>query len=65
MTITNKDVRTAARIADLRQWQIAAKLGIAEETLVRWLRVPLSDERRERIMAAIRELSKKGGDMDD
>lgn len=61
----NKEIRLEARGKDIPLWRIALKLNISEPTLTRWLRVPLSDERRERIMAAIRDLSEKGGDMDD
>ncbi len=61
----NKETRLAARGSGVPLWKIALRLKISEPTLTRWLRVPLSDERRERVMAAIRELSEKGGDMDD
>lgn len=45
----------------IRQWQIAEKLGIAEETLSRWMRRELSEEKKGIITAAIEELSKNGG----
>ena len=56
----NEDVRKAIRISGLKQWQVAGQLGICENTLVRWLRVKLTDERREAIFAAIDSLSREG-----
>ena len=56
----NEDVRKAIRISGFRHWQIAARLGICENTLVRWLRVKLSEERRKAIFSAIEALSREG-----
>lgn len=45
--------------AGLTQWQVAFKAGISAQTLSNWLRLPLSDDQRERVITAIDEL--KGG----
>ena len=55
----NVNVRYAARIAEVPFWKIANHLGISEATLTRWLRVPLSKEREDSVMSAIKELKRK------
>lgn len=59
MTHTNETVRRAARIADVPLWQIAAKIGISQPTMTRWLRFPLAAEKERRIMQAIEELAQE------
>lgn len=56
----NQKVREQAQKMGVKHWQIAEKLGISEPTIMRWLRVPLSEEREQAIMAAIKELAKEG-----
>lgn len=53
----NADIRTAIRESSLCQYQVAAKIGVSEFTFIRWMRNELSDERKQRILAAIKELS--------
>lgn len=55
----NEDVRNRIRKERLLQWEVAAKIGVCEYTLVRWLRCELSDEKRKRILAAIDALVKE------
>lgn len=57
MTQTNEAVRRAARVADVPLWQIAAKIGVSQPTMTRWLRFPLPSEKEDRIMQAIKELA--------
>lgn len=54
----NEKVRAAIDKAGLMYWQIAAQIGIADTTFTKWLRIDLSDEKRELIMDAIKELKK-------
>lgn len=56
----NQKVREQAQKMGVKHWQIAEHLGISEPTIMRWLRVPLSEEREKAIMAAIKELAKEG-----
>lgn len=56
----NKEVREAARSSGVPLWRVAAAIGISEPTITRWLRFPLSGERKTEIMAAITRLSKEG-----
>ena len=53
----NADIRTAIRESNLCQYQVAEKIGVSEFTFIRWMRNELSDERKQRILAAIKELS--------
>ena len=55
----NQKVREQAQKMGVKHWQIAEHLGISEPTIMRWLRVPLSEERERAIMAAIKELTKE------
>ena len=49
----NQEVRKEMRVQDITLWQVAATLGVHEVTLSRWLRVQLTPEKRERVLAAI------------
>ena len=53
----NKEVRKAARIADIPMWKIAMVLGISEPTIFRWLRTELPEDKKEAMMAAITKLA--------
>lgn len=55
----NQAVRKAARAAGVPLWMIAVRLGVCEQTLIRWLRVPLTAEKERMIMVAISELEKE------
>ena len=55
----NEDIREAIKTSGLFQWQIAEQIGVTEFTFTRWLRGVLSDERKERILSAIAELSSR------
>ncbi len=55
--MSNLKLRRAAAGAGVKLWQVAEALGVADATLSRWLRRELPEEKAERIMAAIRELS--------
>ena len=53
----NADIRTAIKESSLCQYQVSEKIGVSEFTFIRWMRNELSDERKQRILAAIKELS--------
>ena len=59
MSKANEDVRRAARAAGVPLWRIAAELQISEPTLTRWMRTPLPDDPRDRIMRAIPTLERE------
>lgn len=57
--MANKEVRRAARIADVPIWKIAYALGISEPTIFRWLRTELPEEKKRAMLEAIDKLSKE------
>ena len=57
--MVNKEVRRAARIANVPIWKVAYALGISEPTIFRWLRTELPEEKKSAILEAIDKLSKE------
>lgn len=55
----NLDIRTLARVENVKHWQIAEVLGVSEITFSRWLRKELSPEKKEEIRKAIKEAKEK------
>ncbi|MEQ7215156.1 MULTISPECIES: hypothetical protein [Enterococcus] len=59
----NQDIRNLIFFNNLKNWQVAKKIGISDSRFSVWLRTPLNDERKERVSKAIESLlSKTGGD---
>lgn len=56
MKKANMDIRCEVGAHDLKLWQIAYKLGIADTYFSRMLRVELSPEKKQEIRAIINEL---------
>lgn len=56
----NLDVRQKVKTSGVRYWQIAERLGIAAETLCRWMRKEFDDERKQLVLNAIDEILKEG-----
>lgn len=54
----NKDIRLAAAGAGIHLWQIAQALGVTDSTFSRMLRVELTPDDKQRIVAIISNLSK-------
>ena len=57
--MTNVEIRSTAKKAGVRQWQIAEKLGISEFTLIRRMRHDLTQEQQKEILNAIIELAEE------
>lgn len=55
----NSDLRQTIFKYRLRYWEVAEKIGISAGRLSVWLRTPLSDERKARVIKAIEELTKQ------
>lgn len=51
--IPNADIRDEIKKHGLYLWQVAIKTGVAESTLVRWLRTELTEEQRDRVLEGI------------
>lgn len=58
-TKANGDLRSRLYYARIPMWQLADTLGVHENTVVRWLRHPVTPEQQERIERAIVEILKK------
>ncbi len=54
----NKEIHTAMFEANVRQWQLADRLGKNETYVCRMLRKELPDDQKQAILAAIEELAK-------
>ncbi|PDH90324.1 hypothetical protein, partial [Oenococcus oeni] len=56
---THQSIKSVIKNASFKQWQVARQIGINETTLIVWLRNEndLNLERRNKILAAIKELS--------
>ncbi len=49
----NAKIREEMRKNGVPQWQVAAQLYVSENTLIRWLRMPMSKDREEDVRRAI------------
>lgn len=52
----NQLLRNTLRQNDIPYWQLAQSMGVCENTIVRWFRIPLSTEQTENIQAAINRI---------
>lgn len=57
--VNNADIRDELKNANVYLWQIAAKIGVAESTFIRWMRFELSDEQKQQVRDAIKEVTKE------
>jgi transcriptional regulator with XRE-family HTH domain len=58
----NELTKRAIREAGIYQYQVAAKLGVSEMTLIRWLRTELPEKKRKAIIEAVEEVKNEVGD---
>ena len=56
MVKANNEIREMAKTRNIPLWRIAQKLNISEVTLVRWLRVPLDENKEAEICKIIIEI---------
>jgi DNA-binding XRE family transcriptional regulator len=50
---------------DIKKYELATAIGISRYTLIDWLRVPLTEERKDRISVALALIAKKRGELDE
>lgn len=55
----NFELRNAISRYRLRYWEVAEKVGISDSRLSVWLRTPLNEERKARVLKAIDELTQQ------
>ncbi|GEK06740.1 hypothetical protein [Schleiferilactobacillus harbinensis] len=59
MQKANDDIRAMIAQHRLRQWEVADVVGISDSRFTVWLRTPLNDDRKKRVLAAIKQLTAK------
>ena len=52
----NIDIREMIEKKRIRHYEVAKEIGICEAQLSRWLRYPLSDTRRRRVLEALKNI---------
>ena len=57
--MANKIIRDELKTRGVRHWELAHELGISEQTLVRWLRFELDEERQLDMLMKIEEITKR------
>lgn len=57
--MVNKIIREELKARRVRHWELAAALGVSEQTLVRWLRFELSEDRQLDMLMKIEEVAKR------
>lgn len=59
----NQEIRNLIATNRLRNWEVADKVGISDSRFSVWLRVEMTEERKERVLKAIKQLKTNlGGD---
>ena len=57
MTVkANSELRDCLHRERITQWQLGAVMGVSEMTVIRWLRTPLTPERRQKITQAVEQI---------
>lgn len=54
--IENVEIRQKLKVAGIPFWVLGRQIGVTDMTISRWLREPLSEEKRKMIESAISEL---------
>ena len=57
--MANKIIRDELKTRGVRHWELAHELGVSEQTLVRWLRFELSEDRQLEMLMKIEEITKR------
>ena len=61
MVQANQNIRKTAKMAGVRLWQVAERLGCSDFTLSRLLRKELPEDKQAEIMQIIAELEQEAG----
>ena len=57
--MANKIIREKLKARGVRHWELAAELGISEQTMVRRLRFELDEDRQLEMLMKIEEIAKR------
>ena len=61
MITANADLREYMKKLNIPYWKLAKELGVAESTLIRWLREELPDDTRKSYMKLVKKIAAKEG----
>lgn len=53
----NKEIRETAKQNGVPYWKIAARLGVSEVTICRWLRMELDEETKREILSIVEQIA--------
>ena len=59
MNMANKIVREELKSRGVRHWELAHELGVSEQTLVRWLRFELDEDRQLDMLTKVETIAKR------
>jgi len=59
MDMRNNDIRKLAKKSGVPLWKVAEKLGVADNTLYRYLRYEMTEEQRAQYINIIKKLSQE------
>lgn len=57
--MANKIVREELKSRGVRHWELAHELGVLEQTLVRWLRFELDEDRQLDMLMKVEAIAKR------
>ena len=57
--MANKIVREELKSRGVRHWELAHELGVSEQTLVRWLRFELDEDRQLDMLTKVEIIAKR------
>lgn len=60
MITANADLREYMKKLNIPYWKLAKELGVAESTLIRWLREELPDDTRKTYKQLVKRIAAKG-----
>ena len=59
MAKANAIIREELKARGVRHWKLAHELGVSEQTLVRWLRFELSEDKQMEMLEKIEAIAKR------
>ena len=57
--MANKIVREELKSRGVRHWELAHELGVSEQTLVRWLRFELDEDKQLDMLTKVETIAKR------
>lgn len=57
--MANAEIRKTLKEQKIPYWKLGLEIGKSENTLIRWLRLPLSEEREKMIFKAINKIKRE------